>query len=209
VLWLSSPRPDAFQTSLSYELRLVLAPWTADELVTCWKAKCAPIIDLESDIAKSARDVRDDVYEFGAYYEDNSNNDDDDKNINNMSQHAEREEQVLRRWIADLGPVARRVFFPVIAYARLNAAIHDMSNMDMENLVRLAKYGEKGSKSSGETSKFSLSHRLLLMIPSDDLTTYEFIPSSVNIGRDIIRLSQEKDIMKAKSLMGSQQRSCV
>jgi hypothetical protein len=122
----------------------------------------------------------------------------DVKNSRDEMEGVELNEAILRRWIADLGPVARRVFNPVKGYKYLNAAISDIGKQDFEGIVDHAT----SQINTTSTNKFKHSHRLLLMLPSDDFETYDFVPSSVEIGRRILDKSFRDSVEDAKSLMG-------
>jgi hypothetical protein len=163
-----------------------MPPWTPDEIVACWTAGCAPAnlfpmpISDKGYLALTAG-------EDALFMLDET-----------LSEDAKRE-AVLRRWTADLGPVARRVFNPTDGYTKLAAALgSDLFKEDLCKLAELATSQDVG----GESNKFKTSHRLLLMIPSGDLTTYTFIPSSAKIARTILRKSLETDLKSAKSLLG-------
>lgn len=187
VLWVSSPRAGSFQKASELgKNTLIMPPWTADELVECWRADCAPanLFPMPTDdfgarariAGKEAVDALDEALPADA-----------------------KDEAVLRRWAADLGPVARRVFGPSVAYVSLDAALrHDMYKEDLEKLVDAATSQDAG----GESSRFKTSHRLLLMFPSKDFSTYEFIPSSVKIGHTILRKSLRTDLKQARTLIG-------
>jgi hypothetical protein len=185
VLWVSSPRAGSFQKAGEKgEKKFILPPWDADELVECWSRGCAPkeLFDLGADDdAKDAREaVQDSLHAL-------------DDDADEAAQH----EAILRRWTADLGPVARRVFSPAKGYSKLRAAL-DVDLGDLDGLAKIAQSQDAG----GDASKFQHSHRLLLMIPSKDLTVFEFAPSSVSIGRKILRKKLEDDLESARTLMG-------
>lgn len=92
------------------------------------------------------------------------------------------------------------MFRPSKAYTKLTAALrHDLGTKALEKLTEIATSAD----SSGEPTRFKMSHRLLLMIPSEDYTTYNFIPSSVKIGRRILKKTFESDLKNAQSLMGA------
>jgi len=187
VLWVSSPRAGAFQKA--GELggnTLVMPPWTPDEIVACWTADCAPA-DLfpmpMSDKGHLARTAGEEALSMLD---------------GTLSEHAKRE-AVLRRWTADLGPVARRVFNPTNGYTKLDAALG--SDLFKKNPCKLAEVATSHD-AVGESSRFETCHCLLLMIPSGDLTTYNFVPSSTKIARTILRESLERDPKSAESLLG-------
>ncbi len=186
TVWLSSPRAGSFQKAFELaEGWLIMSPWTADELVECWKAGCAPkhLFPLPSDdFGALAWAAAKDVFEV----------------LEDGLSEPERHEAVLRRWIAELGPVARRVFNPTKGYVNLAAALDDLSTDALSTLVKIAT----SQDATGESTKFKMSHRLLLMIPSPDFTAYKFVPSSVKIGHSILRMSLETDLKTAQSLMG-------
>jgi hypothetical protein len=187
VLWVSSPRAGSFQKAGEEGgITLVMPPWTPDEIVACWTAGCAPE-DLfpmpTSDKSYLARTAGQETLSMLD---------------ETLSEHA-KGEAVLRRWTADLGPVARRVFNPTDGYSKLHAALG--SDLFKEELCKLAE--EATSRDAGgESSRFKTSHRLLLMVPSGDLTTYTFVPSSAKIAQTILRESLENDLKSAKSLLG-------
>lgn len=187
VLWVSSPRAGSFQKASELGANtLVMPPWTPDEIVACWTEDCAPakLFPLPtSDKGSLARTAGEEALSML------------DKTLPEDAKH----EAVLRRWTADLGPVARRVFNPTEGYIKLHAALgHDLFKEGLDKLAEVATSQDAG----GETSKFTTSHRLLLMIPSRDLTTYMFVPSSAKIGRTILRKSLETDLKSAQSLLG-------
>jgi hypothetical protein len=184
VLWLSSPRAGSFQKTDELKANVfILPPWTPDELVACWQADCAPAQLLNIPTTSDANEVR--LAVAGV----NSRDDLEGDELNKA---------IVRRWIADLGPVARRVFNPVKGYQYLKAAIDDMGDGDLKGIV-----GHATSQSnSTSTNKFKYSHRLLLMVPSSDFKSYVFSPSSVDIGRRILAKTLEDDIINAESLMG-------
>lgn len=175
VLWVSSPRAGAFQKfkSTATGCRFVLPPWTADELVECWRCGCLPfcvVHNAESEgvllAAKEAVEALDD---------------DADENAQN--------EAKLRRWAGDFGPVARRMLDPAEARAHLQGALDELGDEDVRHLSRMAESAEQ-------------SHSLLLMLPAEDYSAYCFIPSSVSIGRKILQLQQAAHLQYAESLMG-------
>lgn len=184
VLWISSPRAGSFQKAGERgEGVFILPPWEADELVKCWSMDCTKDVfnlrDKEAD--QEARSAMEDAL--------HTLDDDADEEAKN--------EAILRRWAADLGPVARRVFAPAKAYQALKGALGaDLG--DLEALATVAESHDTG----GDHSKFQHSHRLLLMIPSADFTIYRFAPSSVSIGRKILHKKLSSDLESARSLMG-------
>ena len=187
VLWVSSPRAGSFQKA--GELggnTLVMPPWTPDEIVACWTAGCAPanLFPMPtSDKGRLARTAGEEALSM----------------LDETLPEDAKREAVLRRWTADLGPVARRVFNPTDGYFKLHAALgSDLFKEDLGKLAELATSQDVG----GESNKFKMSHRLLLMIPSGDLTTYSFVPSSAKISRTILRKSLETDLKSAQSLLG-------
>jgi hypothetical protein len=187
VLWVSSPRAGSFQKA--GELggnTLVMPPWTPDEIVACWTAGCAPANLFPMPISDKGHLARTAGEEALSMLDDT------------LSEHA-KHEAVLRRWTADLGPVARRVFNPTDGYTKLHAALG--SDLFKEDLCKLAEEATSHD-AGGESNRFKTSHRLLLMIPSGDLTTYNFVPSSAKIARTILRKSLETDLKSAKSLLG-------
>jgi hypothetical protein len=107
VLWVSSPRAGSFQKA--GELggnTLVMPPWTPDEIVACWTAGCAPenLFPMPtSDKGLLARTAGEEALSML------------DETLSEDAKH----EAVLRRWTADLGPVARRVFNPTDGYTKL------------------------------------------------------------------------------------------
>ena len=187
VLWVSSPRAGSFQKA--GELggnTLVMPPWTPDEIVACWTAGCAPANLFPMPISDKGHLARTAGEEVLSMLDET------------LSEHA-KDEAVLRRWTADLGPVARRVFNPADGYTKLDAALG--SDLFKEELCKLAE--EATSRDAGgESSRFKTSHRLLLMVPSGDLTTYTFVPSSAKIARTILHKSLQRDLNYAKSLLG-------
>mmetsp|Transcript_873 Transcript_873/g.1708 ORF Transcript_873/g.1708 Transcript_873/m.1708 type:complete len:572 (+) Transcript_873:28-1743(+) len=187
VLWVSSPRSGSFQKAVELGQKMyVLPPWTTDELVDCWKAQCAPMLFPLSteDDAKAVRDAETEVKQA----------------LDDDVVDEDRNEAVLRRWIADLGPVARRVFNPAKAYSKMKDAFSDLSQDDLNQLKQYAT-----SKDAPGETKFKQSHRLLLMVPSSDFTTFELIPSSVKLGQTFLRKSLESDIKSVESLLGKMQ----
>ena len=95
VLWVSSPRMGSFQKGQrDAVLRLILAPWTADELVAYWQTGCASLRLFELsplDQNRWAREAMLHVCEASAE--------------SGVMDEA-RQELIVRRWAADLGPVA-------------------------------------------------------------------------------------------------------
>ena len=184
VLWVSSPRAGSFQKEVELGTkRFVLPPWTDDELVDCWQKGCAPedLFNLPDSDAQRPREVMNDVYAV-------------DPNLSDD----EKKEAVLRRWAADLGPVARRVFDPAQAYEKLDDAMKtDLAKEDLQKLAEVAV-----SNDVSGSSRFKTSHRLLLMDPHPDLTKFQFIPSSTKIAGQILRKQFENDLKDAQSLMG-------
>jgi len=187
VLWVSSPRAGSFQKAgVLGGNTLVMPPWTPDEIVACWSADCAPADLFPMPMSDKGHLARTAAEEALSMLDDS------------RSEHAEGE-AVLRRWTADLGPVARRVFNPADGYTKLDAALG--SDLFKEELCKLAE--EATSRDAGgESSRFNISHRLLLMVPSGDLTTYTFVPSSAKIARTILHKSLERDLKSAESLLG-------
>ena len=187
VLWVSSPRAGSFQKAGELDGNtLVMPPWTPDEIVACWTAGCAPANLFPMPISDKSHLARTAGEEVLAMLNET------------LSEHAKRE-AVLRRWTADLGPVARRVFNPTDGYTKLHAALgSDLFEEDLHKLAEVATSHDAG----GESSRFKTSHRLLLMIPSGDLTTYNFVPSSAKIARAILRESLKNDLKSAESLLG-------
>lgn len=184
VLWVSSPRAGGFQKADEVKgVQFILPPWTADELVACWWAGCAPEKLFQFSQGTGDRMVREVVKDIEAAGEELEGN---------------LEEAILRRWTADLGPVARRVFNPSKGYRFLKAAVDDVGNEELKGIVSYAT----SQNLTSNTNKFKYSHRLLLMTPSDDFESYEFVPSSVEIGRRILDKSFNTDVEEAKSLMG-------
>ena len=186
VLWVSSPRAGSFQKAGEQGgITLVMPPWTPDEIVACWTAGCAPE-DLfpmpTSDRGYLARTAGQETLSMLD---------------ETLSEHA-KGEAVLRRWTADLGPVARRVFNPTDGYSKLHAALG--SDLFKEDLCKLAEEAASHD-AGGESGRFRTSHRLLVMIPSGDLTTYNSVPSSAKIARTILRKSLETDLKSAQSLL--------
>jgi hypothetical protein len=188
VLWISSPRAGSFQKASGKlgVVEFILPPWDGDELVECWKANCTPPdlfkvppMQASAKARKAMEDVEVEAKEDGL-------------------SDFEKDEAILRRWAADLGPVARRVFGPSKAYRMLDGALHDIGDEDLGKLVELAA----SSDTSAASSKFKNSHRLLLMIPGDDFTTYTFIPSSVQIGRRVLTKLLKGQVKEAESLIG-------
>ena len=155
VLWISLPRAGSFQKAREIsKATLYLPPWSPDELVECWKHRCLSV-ELNDDEASKA------VVLSGKEAEDALDSDADED---------EKFEAKLRRWVGDLGPVARRLSRPALAHNRLIGALADVGNEDIDALGRIAEGGDPG----GEVNKFRHSHRLLLMIPSADYTTYKY-----------------------------------
>ena len=187
VLWVSSPRAGSFQKAGELDGNtLVMPPWTPDEMVACWTAGCAPADLFPMPIADKGHLARTAGEEVLSMLDET------------LPEHAKRE-AVLRRWTADLGPVARRVFNPTDGYTKLHAALgSDLFEEDLHKLAEVATSHDAG----GESSRFKTSHRLLLMIPSGDLTTYNFVPSSAKIARAILRESLKNDLKSAESLLG-------
>jgi hypothetical protein len=126
VLWVSSPRAGSFQKA--GELggnTLVMPPWTPDEIVACWTAGCAPanLFPMPtSDKGLLARTAGEEALSML------------DETLSEDAKH----EAVLRRWTADLGPVARRVFNPTDGYTELHAALG--SDLFKENLCEQRKF---------------------------------------------------------------------
>ena len=186
VFWVSSPRDGAFQKVVfEGEQRYVVPPWTTDELVDCWKKECCPedLFTLEDDRAKLARMAKDDTLSV----------------LEDGLPEVEKYEAVVRRWAADLGPVARRVFNPAKSYNfSQNALNNDLSKEDLQKVAEMAE----SKDAPGESSRFKTSHWLLLMDPSPDFTTFEFIPASMKIATMILYKRFQLDISAAQKLMG-------
>jgi hypothetical protein len=187
VLWLSSPRAGSFQKAGdNAKGSFILPPWETDELVECWRQGCAPKELFTINNQKSNKAALEAAAEALSALDEGA-----DENA--------KHEATLRRWIADLGPVARRVFNPAKAYGKLADAEKDLGDKDLDSLSEFVQ----GKDTGGGSSKFQQSHRLLLMLPGEDFTTYEFIPSSVKIGRKILRKALETDLSRARKLMGT------
>lgn len=123
----------------------------------------------------------------------------DSVDVSCFTTEEEKKEAFLRRFVADLGPVARRVFNPSLGYDGLNSALGiDLTKHGLDKLAHIAKY----DRDAGPTSKFQLSHNLLLLVPTSDFTWYSFVPSSVSVGRKILQLVFGNNMDAAKSLMG-------
>ena len=185
VLWISSPRADSFQkgTETLGGEAFVLNPWDANELVECWRRGCAVVENLPNK--ESSEAVRVTAKEVLDALDDNTDED-------------EKTEALLRRWVGEFGPVARRVLNPVMAHQRLVGALRDLGGRDIDELAEIATANDPG----GETNRFKHSHRLLLMVPSADFSTYHFVPSSVAIGRKILQKQLAGGVQYAQSLMG-------
>jgi len=189
MLWLSSPRAGFFSKipeRIYGSCLFIMPPWEENELVECWRQQCSPP-DLFSKLSDNslsdlARRAANDAILL----------------LDPDATLEEKREAVLRRWSADLGPVARRVFNPTLAYYNLLGALQDLGTEDLQQLADMAR----GSDQGGPSNKFKHSHRLLLMIPSDDFLIYQFVPSSVQIGRKILRKAMENDIKFAQTVMG-------
>jgi hypothetical protein len=191
LLWLSSPRAGSFQ-KVESDIQFILAPWTDDELVHCWKADCAPeeLFVLKTDRARSAQQAVADVQSNWS--------DDEEEKLDLEAKETALHEAVIRRWAADVGPVARRVFRPIDGYANYLGALKEVGTQELSTLIEFATSDDP----SGGLTKFKHSHRLLLMIPSADCTTYTFIPTSVKVGRALFSKQQENDFKEAKSMLG-------
>ena len=188
VLWVSSPRLGSFQKVQRDAIRrLILAPWTADELVAYWKADCASLRLFELSALDQDRRAREAMLSVR------------ESSLNSGVKEDEVvKELIVRRWAADLGPVARRVFNPALAYERLQGAMNDLSTEDLGAVISIAR----GGRDLSATSRFKQSHRLLLMVPSADCTGYAFVPSSVRIGRTLTERSLAASLRLAESLLG-------
>ena len=181
VLWVSSPRAGAFQKfkESTPGCRFVLPPWDSDELIECLRRGCLPFVLPENADSKDARRAAHEAVDAL-----------DDKTAST--------EATIRRWAADLGPVPRRMIDPAAAYRNLEGALRDLGHEDLDHLSRIAQSAD----GSGEVTKFKHSHRLLLMVPSDDLSTFNFVPSSVSVGRKILQLRLDSNLQRAESLLG-------
>ena len=180
ALWISSPRADSFQkgTELLVGCTYVMPPWDDDELVDCWRSGCVVMRPLDAPTLLIAEAVFDAL---------DSDADDDAKT-----------EALLRRWSGEFGPVPRRVFNPAMAHSKLAGALADLGGEDIKALAGIAT----AARVAGESNKLKHSHRLLLMVPSQDYTAFDFVPSSVAIGRKILQKQLSEDLEYAQSLMG-------
>jgi len=181
-VWLSSPCPDTFKKTIKREgfRRLYMPPWTADELVECWKQrwaserlfnkKAGPHWDLAVEILSELASAPD----------------------------AEWQEEVLRHWIHELGPVPRRVFFPRQGIDSMMTALAD--EIDYPSLLRVYKGSLEIS-----SSKFPHSHTLLLTIPVENYADFVFAPATAGIARRVLQMQCEQDLAQAQSLMGKMQ----
>ncbi len=104
---------------------------------------------------------------------------------------------VLRRWIADLGPIPRRVFNPIAAYNKQKQALDELSDFDLDALTSIAKSSERI-----QGDKFKMAHLLLLIVASSDLSDYALAPSSAKVGRMLMEKMMRRDLAKAQTLMG-------
>lgn len=187
VLWISSPRAGAFQKAREQGdgRGFILPPWDADELVECWRQRCAP--QELFDVGSTAHSTLASEAMIEAA-----------KALEETADEPTRHEAIIRRWAADLGPVARRVFNPSTAYNYLQTIVGALGNQDLDALARIAE----GAYSEGSGGKFQNSHRLLLMAPTDDFTAYTFAPSSLAIGMKILHKQLASDLRSAYTLMG-------
>jgi hypothetical protein len=90
-------------------------------LVVCWRQGCAPKELFTINNQKANKAVLEAAAEaFSALGEDADEN--------------ELHEATLRRWIADLGPVAGRVFNPAKVYGKLADAEKDLGDKNLQSL---------------------------------------------------------------------------
>ena len=184
VLWVSSPRAGSFYKFREYARCFVMPPWTADELVDCWKHGCLPFILEQSHAGQPVRLAASEAVEA----------------LDSDASEDAQQEAMLRRWAGDYGPVPRRLRNPVKAHELLQGALAELGNEDLQRLSRIAQGKDRGS---GPGNRFKLSHRLLLMIPMPDLIgTFSLIPSSVHVGRNILQLHSAANLLNAQELMG-------
>ncbi|KAL1528530.1 hypothetical protein AB1Y20_009873 [Prymnesium parvum] len=122
ALWISSPRAGSFQTEYNKQdvpggcSRLYMPPWTEEELIQCWRKGCAPtdliatvFADHEAKKTPESRAATTAALEAcEMLVESNA-----EPELDDVMRKPEYQEEVLKRWAGDLGPVARRVFNPV------------------------------------------------------------------------------------------------
>jgi len=155
-IWLSSPRPDTIKQTIKREgfKRLYMPPWTADELVDCWKHGCASteLFYKEPGPPEPHWEMAFEVIsELGVDAPD-----------------PEWQEAVLRHWVNELGPVPRRVFIPGEGVDSMVKALGD--EKDYSSLL----HTYQGTLDT--TANFPHSHTLLLMIPIQNNKSFVFGP---------------------------------
>ena len=193
ALWATSPRPGSLRKWDYNADTLCVPPVDVDELVACCEAGCAPsdLFQLADTVGgKDARDAMMDVQANCA--QDNA----DDSN-------RELRSATIRRWAADLGPVARHVFNPAVAHRKLTGALNDLEAKTFDDIKKIAEPESGGDATFLSASgKFKHSHRLLTVHPSAEHTACDLAPALARIGRLIFNAGCEADMAHAKSLMG-------
>lgn len=212
IFWASSPRPDDFQKyTVGLKTELFYMPaWTEQELIDCWRSGCAPANLFSHLQEKASQDMphRDviaalevliDFCELELPLHRGLREDKMSGEIlaclAKVLQQSDYQEAVLRRWIADLGPVARRVFDPYDSgYKRLFGAL----GLDKEELIEFLQ----DDKHRNDTVKFNHAHALLIMHATPDFTNFSFTPSSPSVGRVILSTLLRNQLSEAQKLMG-------
>ncbi|KAL1520713.1 hypothetical protein AB1Y20_022282 [Prymnesium parvum] len=233
TFWVSSPRPDDFrEVSKRYNVKKAfMPPWDEAEILSCWKANCAPeglFSEVSFDTTSPSREAIVALDAYAEMYVEHQptllvamfkggvagvggapSKDDLTAALRDikekMADDAVTQEAVLRRWILDLGAVPRRVFLPKEAYERLDGGFRDAKKKDFETL---SEYIDTSGCSENQTSaNFKESHALLLMQAHPDFLGYDLIPASVRVGKRILSEMLKKQVKEAESLIGRVQGS--
>ena len=205
VLWISSPRPDSFRKDIetSEAKQICTEPSTAEELIKCYEmGKSAFKISMMSLIRLNFFCWFLDCAPENAFTEVGTaaNPIAEARNLCDESDPAKVNGAIIRRLAADLGPVARRVFYPQQAYTFLNQALTALETESMGQIIKYARDGMVGDN-------FKFSHRLLIMEPSNNNSNvdFKFSFSSVKIGLQILKNQFDRERDAARTIVGSLQ----
>ncbi|KAL1520261.1 hypothetical protein AB1Y20_023730 [Prymnesium parvum] len=214
TFWASSPRPDDFQRCTNADAQLFYMPaWTEAELIECWQRRCAPaslFSQLTQEATSSALpshvtaalEVLIDFCELELVLRhglwENEVSAEIHKCLAEKVGEPAYQEAVLRRWIADLGPVARRAFDPKTGYRKLGSALR--LGRDQLEIVQLASFLQD-RRYADDTSKFNDAHALLIVQATPDFDSFSFSPSSPAVGKQILSTMLHDELETAQTLL--------
>jgi len=224
IFWTSSPDTYYFQHFRTWDAQLLHMPaWTEAELIECWRSGCgyarlfsrlkqeATQDRPRSDVI-AALEVLVDFCELELPVRHRLSKDEVAPEIHThlaeVVDQPEYQEAVLRRWIADLGPVAGRVLDPVYGYNMRGCEFGPCKYVGLcEDKLKTAQrvFLVRNCFYPNDMTSANHVHDLLIIQATSDFYNFVFLPASPSLGRSILSTMLHDELKKAQALLGRAQ----